>query len=74
MVSLCQSAQTVLHQTLGQMATVLAAPLLTPACTAFDPRLIGKVVWQVPQTAMRQTLRSNCQHAWQKASLHCIKS
>ena len=38
------------------MATVLAGPLLTPACTASNPRQNGEVVWQGPQTVLRQTL------------------
>ena len=38
------------------LATVLAAPLLTPACTASNPRLNGKAVRQGPQTALHPTL------------------
>ncbi len=38
------------------LATVLVAPLLTPACTASNPRLNGEVVWLKSQAVLHQTL------------------
>ncbi len=54
------------------LATMLAAPLLTPACTASNPRLNGKAVWQGPQTALRQTLGQMVNMRGRNPSLHCI--
>ena len=54
------------------LATVLAAPLLTPACTASNPRLNGQVVAQRPQAGLRQSLGQMVNMHGRNPSLHCI--
>ena len=54
------------------LATVLAAPLLAPACTASNLRLDGKAVRQGPKTARHPTLGQMVNMHDRNPSLHCV--